>query len=339
MTHAAIFDLSAASYVRHPLHASGQFTETNCYVDLWIEVLHAMKRDPVAGLGFAAVVDFEGDQWTFIKPPAEDLRTLYGLTIDELNVWRPLTEHIVTQTARERLVLVEVDSFYLPDTAATDYRKNHVKTTIAVDRIDLGGGRLGYFHGPGYFELQGDDFAGLLPGDPAKGSFPLPPYVEIVKQGKGGPTSSRELVSRAMEILQGHVARRPERNPFFAYAEVVAKDVADAGAGGIDEYHRYAFATLRQFGAAFELLAVHLRWLGERGERGLSAAADHCAAIAAGTKTIVLKGARAAMTGKASGLAEAVRQLGSHWGAAMGALEEHQKRAPAARAEALAWHA
>ena len=31
-------------------------------------------------------------------------------------------------------------------------------------------------------------------------------------------------------------------------------------------FHRYAFATLRQCGAAFELAALYLRWLTEHGE-------------------------------------------------------------------------
>jgi len=38
-------------------------------------------------------IDFEGDQWTFFKPPHEDLKALYGIDVQELYVWRPLLEH------------------------------------------------------------------------------------------------------------------------------------------------------------------------------------------------------------------------------------------------------
>jgi len=42
------------------------------------------------------------------------------------------------QVIRGRLSLVEVDSFSLPDTAGTAYRSAHVKTTVAVNEIDIG---------------------------------------------------------------------------------------------------------------------------------------------------------------------------------------------------------
>ena len=67
--------LTAATFVPHPLHATERsWTETNCYVDVWIEVLHALGLDPVAASAFTLSCDFEGDQWTFFKYPPEDLR-------------------------------------------------------------------------------------------------------------------------------------------------------------------------------------------------------------------------------------------------------------------------
>ena len=39
--------LTADTFVPHPLHATERsWTETNCYVDVWIEVLHALGLDP-----------------------------------------------------------------------------------------------------------------------------------------------------------------------------------------------------------------------------------------------------------------------------------------------------
>ena len=44
-----IFDLDPATYVPHPLHAADRnWTETNCWLDMMIEVLHVLGLDPVA---------------------------------------------------------------------------------------------------------------------------------------------------------------------------------------------------------------------------------------------------------------------------------------------------
>src|SRR5258706_11806662 len=108
--------ISAEAYRRHAIHGEERtWAETNCYTDLLIEMLHGMGHDPAAMLPFTLAVDFEGDQWTFFKPPANDILDLYGLDIQELAIWKPLAEHVVEQVAAGRPVLVELDSFYLPD--------------------------------------------------------------------------------------------------------------------------------------------------------------------------------------------------------------------------------
>ena len=62
--------LDPARHTRHELHdLDRDWPETNCYVDLWIEVLHAAGLDPHAMLPFVFAIDVEGDQWTFVKPP------------------------------------------------------------------------------------------------------------------------------------------------------------------------------------------------------------------------------------------------------------------------------
>ena len=70
--------------------AERAWAESNCYIDVWIEVLHALGLEPFAFLPHVLPVDFEGDQWTFFKPSHDDLFALYGLDVQELNVWRPL---------------------------------------------------------------------------------------------------------------------------------------------------------------------------------------------------------------------------------------------------------
>ena len=44
-----------------------------------------------------ATVDYLGDQWTFLKFAAEDLRALYGIEALELNVWKPVVDHVAEQ--------------------------------------------------------------------------------------------------------------------------------------------------------------------------------------------------------------------------------------------------
>jgi len=80
----ALPHLDATGYARSVLHAeSCAWVEKNCYVDIWIEVLHALGLEPRAILPFTVTIDFEGDQWTFFKPPHDELRELYGVDVQE----------------------------------------------------------------------------------------------------------------------------------------------------------------------------------------------------------------------------------------------------------------
>ena len=87
-------------------------------------------------MGCVLRVDFEGDQWTFFKPPPEHLERLYGVDIHEMQPYRPLPEQIAEQLAHDRTLIVELDSWYLPDTAATSYRREHVKSSVVAEAID-----------------------------------------------------------------------------------------------------------------------------------------------------------------------------------------------------------
>src|SRR3954462_9463178 len=79
--------LAPESYRRHPLHGEGAaWPEKNCYADLWIAFLHTLGLEPLALMPFTVAVDFEGDQWTFFKPSLDELRSLYGVDVQELTV-------------------------------------------------------------------------------------------------------------------------------------------------------------------------------------------------------------------------------------------------------------
>ena len=265
-----ILALDPQTYQRHLIHGEGRtWAETNCYVDVWIETMHAFGYEPIAALPFTFAIDFEGDQWTFFKFPLLDLYDLYGIDVQELAIWRPLESHIEEQVGRGRPVLVELDSFYLPDTHGTAYKFAHVKSTVAVIEIDPVRRHMGYFHNQGYYHVDGEDYLDLLrlrsTADPAI----LPPYVEFVKFHPAMNISGRPLVDRSLKILKKQLALIPESNPFPSFKTRMQADLQWLMSEPIDTFHLYSFATLRQFGACYELSSTYLRWLMQQGETGL----------------------------------------------------------------------
>ena len=284
-----------SAYTPHPLHADDRtWPETNCYVDLWIEVLHAQGLDPMAMMAFTLEMDFEGDQYTFFKPSHSDIRDLYGVEIQELNLWKPLAVHAAEQTAMGRLLVPEIDSFYLPDTAGISYQIDHTKTSIAIDRIDLEARTMEYFHNGGYHRVSGADFTGALRLDehaPKPGT--LPPFAEIAKVDRLVRYSTGELTSRAAALTRAHLARRPAKNPIAKHRAVLQRDLAWLRSEPA-MFHQYAFATVRQAGSCYATTASYLRWLEGNGESGLEPAAGAFDEISTNAKTVQFKLARMA---------------------------------------------
>jgi len=260
-SYRTLFGLDAERYTRHPLHATDRtYSETNCYTDIIIEFLHARGDEPLAALGSLVRSDFEGDQWTFFKPPPADLETLFGIDIHEMQPYRPLPTQIAEQIERGATMLIELDSFYLPDTHATAYRSEHVKSSAIAEAIDPERGFLRYFHNAGLYELDGSDFRGVFRLDPQAPEM-LPPYAEIVRLDAGPRLQAEELRERARELLRGHLNHRPAADPFARFGEQLERQLPALLAGDLDGYHAYAFATVRMVGAGFELLASHADWL------------------------------------------------------------------------------
>lgn len=288
-----VLALDPKTYKRHAIHGdSRSWAETNCYSDIWIELLHALGHEPIAALPFTFAVDFEGDQWTFFKFPLLDLTELYGLDVQELAIWRPLVAHIEEQVARGRPVLVELDSYYLPDTAGTAYKTAHVKSTVAITEIDVEQKHLGYFHGQGFYSLGGDDFLDVLrlrgPQDPAM----LPPYVEFVKIRREAPLDPAALLRTSIHVLKKHLALLPSTNPFRSFKTRFEQDMSWLMQADLEVFHQYSFATLRQYGACFELSATYLQWLIRNGERGLDDATRAFLDLSEGAKTFQFQLAR-----------------------------------------------
>jgi hypothetical protein len=253
------------TYVPHALHSPDrEYRETNCYTDVLIELLHSRGLEPLAGFGHLVRTDFEGDQFTFFKMPQGDIELLYGVDIHEMQPVGSLPDQIELQLERGATMLVELDSFYLPDTAATDYRRNHVKSTVAAQAIDQSSETLFYFHNTGLFALSGDDYRGIfgLDGRPCE---MLPPYLELARFDLGRPLAGEDLRSAALERLAFHLRFRPMHNPFARFGDRLRSDLPRLLEGDSDAFHAYAFATVRMAGAAFDLLRSHLCWLFDGG--------------------------------------------------------------------------
>ncbi|MEP7344662.1 MAG: DUF1839 family protein [Gemmatimonadaceae bacterium] len=315
--------LASAGYQRHMLHADARlWIEKNCYVDVCIELLHTLGVEPLAVMGATVCVDFEEDNFTFFKPSHDDMRALYGVDFQELNVWRPLAEHAETQLGAGKFISTEADSFYLPDTEGTDYRRNHVKTTIILAELDLAARRLGYFHNAAYHVLDGEDFAMLFRVGAAPDPTVLPLFAEVVRSDRLVHRPPNELVHMARGLLARHFERRPVTNPMIKFQHHFERELELLQQRGLTHYHAWAFATLRQMGSAFELLALHLRWLIDEGQgHGMAPAADDFHRVSAAAKTFVLKAARAVNKRQSLDASATFSELSQCWERGMSVLD------------------
>jgi len=317
-----IFDLDPATYEPHPLHGPERnWTETNCWLDMMIEVLHVLGLDPVAALAGTLSTDFDGDHWALFKFPLEDLRVLFGLEVAEMYVWRPVIDHLADHLSEGHLLTVEVDAWYLPDTAGITYGLDHAKTGVVMQMLDRENRRLGYFHNAGYFELEGEDFDGIfyLPGgrDPRI----LLPYVELVKLDRVRRDDDRRLVETVVALTADHLGRRPTTNPMTRFRARVESDLEWLAEEGDAAFHPYAFATCRQAGATAEMAGSFVSWLDERDGGGLDKAADGFGVIAATAKGLEFSLARAAR-GRRVDLAGPFGEMEQAWAGAMDTLVE-----------------
>jgi hypothetical protein len=312
----SLLDLDPQTYRRHLLHDPARaYPETNCYADILIELLHARGDEPLAVLGGTIRVDFEGDQWTFFKPAPQDIERLFGIDIHEMQLYRTLPEQIAEQLRAGRTVIVELDSWYLPDTQSTAYRREHVKSSAAIEGIDIASERMRYFHNTGLYELNGADFRGSLLLDADRDETHLPPYIEVVRFDAGERLSGESLKSASLASFREHFERRPASNPFERFASSLAAHLPSLLAGDHDDYHTYAFATVRMAGSAFEVCAAHVEWLfGDDGRK----AAESLLAIVQGSKALSFKLARR----RAFDVEAACAPLGIAWEDAIGSLSK-----------------
>lgn len=303
-----------AGYRPHPLHDEGRtYVETNCYTDVIVELLHGCGYEPLAAFGHLVRLDFEGDQWTFFKPPPEDLESLYGIDIHEMQPYRALPLQIAEQLEAGRSVIVELDAWYLPDTASTSYQREHVKTSVAAEAIDPEAELLRYFHNTGLHELTAGDFRGVF----RIGDFSpdvLPPYTELVRFDSGPKLEGEALREASARTLRHHLTARPPGNPFQRFAAALERDLPLLLEQDLAQYHAYAFATARMAGSGFEIAADYARWLlGEDGEGAAAAFAQ----VVSGCKALSFKLARR----RAFAPGPLVERMGEAWQRGVGELD------------------
>jgi hypothetical protein len=103
----------------------------------------------------------------------------------------------------------------------------------------------------------------------------------------------------------------PRQNPIAAFARVFTGQVEEVAGKPSGFFHKYAFNTLRQFGANFELAASHFDWLEPDGS--LSEAASHALKISEVAKSAQFQLARAVTRRKFEPLAHALDPAIAAW--------------------------
>ncbi|MGH9017789.1 MAG: DUF1839 family protein [Acidimicrobiales bacterium] len=315
-----VLALDPARYAPHRLHgADRNWTETNCWLDMMVEVLHVLGYEPLAAAAGTLSADFDGEQWPLFKFATEDLRALFGIEIDEMYVWRPVLDHIEDHLGMGQLVTVEVDAWFLPDTAGITYGTDHAKTGVVVQMVDRDERRLGYFHNAGYFELQGDDFDGIFHRPGGRDPRILLPYMELVRLDRRRHDPPGVVLDRARALTVAHLARRPADNPVVRLGARMESDLAWVAAGGDAAFHPYAFATCRQVGATAELAAAFVEWLDAGDGGGLEKAAAAFGSMAERAKGLQFSLARAGR-GRRVDLGGQVAEMAEAWETAMAVM-------------------
>jgi hypothetical protein len=244
----------------------------------------------------------------------EDVRRLWGIDAYEVNLWRALPAHLADHVALGRMITIDVDAWWLPDTKGLTYLTAHQKTTVAVQMIDADAGRIGYFHNGGYYELGGEDYERLI-ADEALAV--IPPYAEAIdlehlRQGE-------EVRPLAVELAREHLARRPAANPVGEMRKRIEHDLPWLIEAGLDAFHRYAFGSIRQCGSNAELAADYVDWLAGdesegvgRDDEGRVPAAQSFLTVSKKAKALEFLLARA-LRGKRVDLSESMSEMESAW--------------------------
>lgn len=123
-----------------------------------------------------------------------------------------------------------------------------------------------------------------------------------------------------MQLFRKHLNLVPAANPFVAFKTRLETDLTGLLEESLEIFHQYSFATLRQFGACFELCATYLQWLAAQGEEGLKEATRDFLEISEGAKAFQFQLARSVARKKPLDLTP-LEAMAERWERAIGILK------------------
>jgi hypothetical protein len=135
-----------------------------------------------------------------------------------------------------------------------------VKSSIAVVAVDPAAQALQYLHGRGLFTVTGEDYRGVLRLDPLPVEA-LPPYMELVRLNAGDRLADDELRAAARDLLRGHLSRAPGAAAVRRFEQHLQAHLPVLLEGSEQDFHAYAFASVRMLGAAAGVLQLQADWL------------------------------------------------------------------------------
>ena len=293
------------------------WSTTNRQLDVWIELLHTLDLDPAPVLLPTLGVDFEGDHWTHAQVCKSDLWACYGIVVEEMPLWRPLLAHLVEQLERGHVALMDADEYHLPDTDGGSHGREHLRTVIAVTGYDRRRHVLRYMHGATGGEVTGRDLDALLA--PSASSGQLLPCVQLVKLDRLAPRSEAERAQVGIALAHFHGTRFPARNPVRAFADSLRVHGGLFAGGDAEHCQRWAFATLHQCGAAFEVGADVCAWLAQHGEP-VGNAVSHLRLVARNARSLHQRLVRLPLQSKLPDVAQTLSDMARSWDDAMAVL-------------------
>ncbi|SDD36501.1 protein of unknown function [Cupriavidus sp. YR651] len=309
----------------HALHGGNPvWSHTNRHIDLWVELLHGWELEPIAALPFTVTQDFSGDQFTSSNIPAGDMECLYGIVRDELSTYDRLESHVAAQTSCGNVVILEVDNFQLPQ-AGKAYRRQHARSSIAIDVLVPEATAVGYYHHDGYHTASGEDYEAIfrMPGDDAisRGAAFFP-QAEVVRR-RFTAQADAALVRASLGLLRAHLVRRPRENPICAFRTAFPDHLDQLMARGEPNFQAYAANVLRQLGANFELLGRYVRWLVMQGQVLPDTVAEACYTMASEAMVMQFRLMRAVISHKPDPCQDCLDQLEAAYKDTVPALAAH----------------
>ena len=173
-----------------------------------------------------------------------------------------------SRSSAGRTLIVELDSWYLPDTAATSYRAEHVKTSVAAEAIDLDARAAALLPRARPLRARRRGLPRRLPPRPSvlRGRAAALHRARALRRRRRARRATSCARPRAT-LLRGHLARRPASEPVRALRRAARARPAALLEGDASDYHAYAFATVRMAGSAFEVAGVAGRLAARRRRR------------------------------------------------------------------------